>query len=72
MNKKNKCSLAEGFSLWEKIYAQFSFITMGVIGTVGIALADLAVGFTIYRNNMVWSSGSYNEAFNMSKVSTSL
>ena len=40
MNEEIKCSLAEGFSLWEKIYAQFSFITMGVIGTVGIVLAD--------------------------------
>jgi hypothetical protein len=40
LNEKSKCSLAEGFSHWEKIYAQFSFITMGVIGTVGIVLAD--------------------------------
>jgi len=34
------CSLAEGFSLWEKIYAQVSFIGMGVIGTIGIILTD--------------------------------
>jgi hypothetical protein len=40
LNEKIKCSLAEGFRLWEKIYAQFSFIAMGVIGTVGIVLAD--------------------------------
>jgi hypothetical protein len=40
MNDKIKCSLAEGFSIWEKFYAQFSFIAMGVIGTVGIALVD--------------------------------
>ena len=40
MNDNIKCSLAEGFSLWEKIYAQFSFIAMGVIGTVGIVLED--------------------------------
>ena len=40
MNDNIKCELAEGFSLWEKIYAQFSFIAMGVIGTVGILLED--------------------------------
>jgi hypothetical protein len=40
MNDNINCSLAEGFSLWEKIYAQISFFTMGVIGTVGILLAD--------------------------------
>jgi hypothetical protein len=38
--KKRKCAPAEGFSLWEKLYAQFSFIAMGVIGTVGILLVD--------------------------------
>ena len=40
MNEKIKCSLAEGFSLWEKIYAQSSFIAMGVLGTIGILLED--------------------------------
>jgi hypothetical protein len=40
MDDDIKCSLAEGFSLPEKIWAQFSFLTMGVIGTVGIVLAD--------------------------------
>ncbi len=40
MKDKNKCARAGGFSLWEKIYTQFSFITMGVIGTAGIALVD--------------------------------
>jgi hypothetical protein len=40
LNEKLQCSLAEGFSLWEKIYAQFSFIAMGIIGSVGIILAD--------------------------------
>jgi hypothetical protein len=34
------CSLAEGFSLWEKIYAQVSFIGMGFLGTIGIILTD--------------------------------
>ncbi len=34
------CALAEGFSFWEKFYAQFSFIAMSVIGTVGIVLVD--------------------------------
>ena len=40
MKVKSECTLSEGFSLWEKIYAQFSFIAMGVIGTVGIGLVD--------------------------------
>ena len=40
MNDNIKCSLAEGFSIWEKIWAQFSFIAMGIIGTVGIAIVD--------------------------------
>ena len=40
MNDNIKCSLAEGFSLWEKIYAQSSFIAMGVFGTIGILLED--------------------------------
>ena len=40
MNDHINCSLAEGFSLWEKIYAQSSFIAMGVIGTIGIILTD--------------------------------
>ena len=35
-----KCKLAEGFSLWEKVYAQSSFLLMALIGTVGIAVAD--------------------------------
>lgn len=40
MDDDIKCSLAEGFSIPEKIWAQFSFWAMGVIGTVGIVLAD--------------------------------
>ena len=40
VNDNIKCELAEGFSLWEKIYAQFSFIAMGVLGTIGILLED--------------------------------
>lgn len=40
MNDHITCSLAEGFSLWEKIYAQVSFIGMGVIGTIGVILTD--------------------------------
>lgn len=34
------CTLAGGFSVREKIYAQTSFHLMGITGTVGIALAD--------------------------------
>ena len=40
MKNKNECTLAKGFNLWQKIWAQFSFIAMGIIGTVGIALVD--------------------------------
>ena len=40
MSDNNRCKLAEGFKLWEKIYAQFSFIAVGVIGTAGILLVD--------------------------------
>lgn len=35
-----KCTLAEGFSPWEKAWAQLSFFTIGIPGTVGIVLAD--------------------------------
>lgn len=40
MDDSIKCSLAEGFSLGEKVSAQVSFIAMGFIGTVGILLED--------------------------------
>ncbi|MHC4445049.1 MAG: hypothetical protein ACYTF1_18920 [Planctomycetota bacterium] len=40
MKDSSKYPLAENFSLWEKIYAQFSFIAMGVLGTIGIILED--------------------------------
>ena len=35
-----KCSLAGKFSVREKIYAQSSFLAMGVIGTLGIVLEE--------------------------------
>ena len=35
-----ECKLACSFRPWEKFYAQFTFIAMGVLGTVGIALED--------------------------------
>jgi len=40
MKDKGQCPLTGKFSLWEKIYAQSSFIAMGVIGTTGIILED--------------------------------
>ncbi len=40
MECRAECSLAGGFTLWEKIYAQSTFIGMGVIGTVGVAMVD--------------------------------
>ena len=35
-----QCALSNGFSLREKIYAQFSFFAMGIVGMIGIARAD--------------------------------
>ena len=40
MKENIGCSLSGRFKLWEKIYAQFSFIAMSVIGTIGIAVVD--------------------------------
>ena len=40
MEDKSECTLANGFKIWEKIYAQFSFIGIGVIGSIGILLVD--------------------------------
>lgn len=40
MKLQSKCTLADGFSFWEKIYAQCSFFAMGIIGSVGIATVD--------------------------------
>ena len=40
MQRKTACRLADGFSTGEKIYAQVSFLAMGLTGVVGIALVD--------------------------------
>jgi hypothetical protein len=40
MNREPECTLAEGFSVWEKAWAQLSFLTMGILGTVGIVIED--------------------------------
>lgn len=40
MKADSKCTLADGFATWEKIYAQLSFIAFGAIGAVGVALVD--------------------------------
>jgi hypothetical protein len=40
MKLRFECALADGFSFREKLYAQFSFLAMGVTGAVGIALVD--------------------------------
>jgi MFS family permease len=40
MKPGSKCTLADGFETWEKIYAQLSFIAIGTIGAVGIAVVD--------------------------------
>jgi hypothetical protein len=40
MSREPKCALAEGFSVWEKAWAQVSFLVMGIVGTVAIVLTD--------------------------------
>jgi hypothetical protein len=35
-----QCSLSNGFSVWEKLYAQGLFYAVGIIGMIGIARAD--------------------------------
>ena len=40
MENKPKCELACGFRLRDKFYAQFTFIAIGVLGTIGIVLED--------------------------------
>jgi len=35
-----QCSLTDKFSIWEKLYAQLSFTTMGIVSTVRIILVD--------------------------------
>ena len=40
MTDKAGCTLAKGFRLWEKIYAQGSFLGIGVFAVIGIALVD--------------------------------
>lgn len=45
-----RCTLADAFETWEKIYAQLSFIAIGTIGTVGVALVDWrwAVAYVLF------------------------
>lgn len=40
MKPERKCTLAQSFETWEKIYAQVSFTAIGTIGTAGVALVD--------------------------------
>ena len=40
MKHVTESSLADGFTVWEKAYAQVSFVVMGVVGTIGILLTD--------------------------------
>ena len=35
-----ECTHARGFETWEKIYAQVSFLAIGAVGTIGVALVD--------------------------------
>jgi|GEM_PF-2866751 len=37
---RSGCTLAEGFSVWEKLWAQSSFLIMGIVGAIGIIRAD--------------------------------
>ncbi len=40
MKERPECKLACGFNPWEKFYAQFSFLAMGILGTIGIIVVD--------------------------------
>jgi hypothetical protein len=40
MEDRPQCELACGFRLRDKIYAQLSFLAMGILGTIGIILTD--------------------------------
>ena len=40
MTEVSQCSLTDKLSFWEKLYAQLSFTTMGIVGTIGIILVD--------------------------------
>jgi hypothetical protein len=40
MNPSRPCTLADGFSVWQKVYAQGTFFTFIIAGSVGIARAD--------------------------------
>ena len=40
MSDPVQCHLSNGFSLREKLYAQFSFFVMGIVGMIGIARED--------------------------------
>ncbi len=40
MNREPKCTLAEGFSIWEKAWAQLSFWAIGILGTIGIVIEN--------------------------------
>ncbi len=39
-SNSGECRYANGFSLWEKLWAQGSYFTMMIVGTAGIARAD--------------------------------
>ena len=39
-SNQSECRYANGFSLWEKLWAQISFFTMLIAGTAGIARED--------------------------------
>ena len=43
MDRPTDCQLAEGFTVWEKVYAQGSFFTMGIIGTIALFRADFVM-----------------------------
>ena len=60
MKDKEECLLADGFTIWQKLYAQFAFIAMGIIGTVGIALVDwrLALPYLFRLMAKLWPLGA--------------
>lgn len=40
MNQHGQCTLADRFSLWQKLYAQSTFFTFIIAASIGIARAD--------------------------------
>ena len=49
MDQAHGCTLADGFRLWEKLYAQITFFTFTIAGSVGLLRTDwrLAIPYLV-------------------------